>query len=65
MATYSDNGSYREAIRTVNTNIVTDAALLNTTAPVVKLSAYGPYHAQNQQLGLLVTADRIAYNAEP
>lgn len=55
-------GQYREDIRTVNTNIVTDAAVLNTTFAAIRLGAYGAYYAQTNKLGLLVRAAYLQYN---
>lgn len=60
---YSTNGLYRAAVRTANTNIVTDSAVLNTTSTAARISSYGPYYLHNHKLGLLVDAARLSYNA--
>ncbi len=62
MATEASNGSYRANVRTANTPVVTDAAMLNSTEATLRISAYGHYYQRNNKTGLLITAARVAYN---
>ncbi len=60
--TKASREKYLNDVRTVNTNVVTDSTILASTRATVKLGAYGPYHAQNNQLGILIEAQRLVYN---
>jgi len=52
---------YRSDVRTPNVRIVDDSAIFVGDVDK-KVTNYGPYHAQNQRLGMLVEVQRQAYN---
>lgn len=60
--TKASNGIYLRDVRTANTSVVRDSAILNTTVASAAISAHGPYHAANNKLGKLITTARLAYN---
>ena len=59
--TKATRGIYLNDVRTANSNVVTDAAILNTTNAV--LNGHSLYHDVNNKLGALVEARRLVYNA--
>ena len=62
MGTYSTNGTFRRDLRTPNTNIITDDAMLQSTIALYRLTSV-PYHLRGSKLDKTLTYVRGIYNS--